>query len=152
MHVNLLRYNSTGLSLRGIPYEPTSDETAETFVASPCRSEHPIVGFVGADPNPRGCVVLDYGHRPEVRADACGPQLTFEWFEAERWMPGIGLPEAKILEREFLNVLWEGVVALPKVGRRFRFHGNEVSRPLLSSALARRTKSSNFPAPASAFI
>ncbi len=33
MHVNLLRYNPTGLSLRGISYEPTSDETAETFVA-----------------------------------------------------------------------------------------------------------------------
>ncbi len=33
MHVNLLRYNPTGLSLRGVTYEPTSDETAETFVA-----------------------------------------------------------------------------------------------------------------------
>ena len=33
MHINLLRYNPTGLSLRGVSYEPTSDETAETFVA-----------------------------------------------------------------------------------------------------------------------
>lgn len=33
MHVNLLRYNPTGLSLRGISYAPTSDETAEAFVA-----------------------------------------------------------------------------------------------------------------------
>jgi 23S rRNA (adenine2503-C2)-methyltransferase len=33
MHVNLLRYNPTGLSLRGIVYEPTADETAEAFVA-----------------------------------------------------------------------------------------------------------------------
>jgi 23S rRNA (adenine2503-C2)-methyltransferase len=33
MHVNLLRYNPTGLSLRGIAYEPTADETAEAFVA-----------------------------------------------------------------------------------------------------------------------
>ena len=65
MRANLLSYNPTGLS-----YEPTSDETAEAFVASPCRSEHPIVGFVRADPNPRGCVVLDYGHRPKVFADA----------------------------------------------------------------------------------
>ena len=31
MHVNLLRYNPTGLSLRGIAYEPSSDETAEAF-------------------------------------------------------------------------------------------------------------------------
>ncbi|MEO6002998.1 MAG: 23S rRNA (adenine(2503)-C(2))-methyltransferase RlmN [Opitutus sp.] len=33
MHVNLLRYNPTGLSLRGVAYEPTSDEAAERFVA-----------------------------------------------------------------------------------------------------------------------
>ena len=33
MHVNLLRYNHTGLSLRGVSYEPASDETAEAFVA-----------------------------------------------------------------------------------------------------------------------
>jgi 23S rRNA (adenine2503-C2)-methyltransferase len=31
MHVNLLRYNPTGLSLRGIAYAPSSDETAEAF-------------------------------------------------------------------------------------------------------------------------
>ena len=33
MHVNLLRYNPTGLSLRGLSYAPSSHETAETFVA-----------------------------------------------------------------------------------------------------------------------
>ncbi|MEI6860833.1 MAG: 23S rRNA (adenine(2503)-C(2))-methyltransferase RlmN, partial [Verrucomicrobiota bacterium] len=33
MHVNLLRYNPTGLSLRGIAYEPASDTTAEAFLA-----------------------------------------------------------------------------------------------------------------------
>lgn len=33
MHVNLLRYNPTGLSLRGVTYEPSSDETAEAFAA-----------------------------------------------------------------------------------------------------------------------
>jgi 23S rRNA (adenine2503-C2)-methyltransferase len=33
MHVNLLRYNPTGLSLGGLTYEPASDETAEAFVA-----------------------------------------------------------------------------------------------------------------------
>lgn len=31
MHINLLRYNPTGLSLQGIAYEPSSDETAEAF-------------------------------------------------------------------------------------------------------------------------
>ena len=31
MHINLLRYNPTGLSLRGIAYEPSSDERAEAF-------------------------------------------------------------------------------------------------------------------------
>jgi len=31
MHVNLLRYNPTGLSLRGITYRPASDDTAEAF-------------------------------------------------------------------------------------------------------------------------
>ncbi|MBL9209138.1 MAG: 23S rRNA (adenine(2503)-C(2))-methyltransferase RlmN [Opitutaceae bacterium] len=33
MHVNLLRYNPTGLSLRGLAYEPSSDETSEAFAA-----------------------------------------------------------------------------------------------------------------------
>jgi 23S rRNA (adenine2503-C2)-methyltransferase len=33
MHVNLLRYNPTGLSLRGLTYEPSSDATADAFVA-----------------------------------------------------------------------------------------------------------------------
>lgn len=31
MHINLLRYNPTGLSLRGVTYEPSSDKTAEAF-------------------------------------------------------------------------------------------------------------------------
>lgn len=34
MHINLLRYNPTGLSLRGVTYEPSSDETAEAFAAA----------------------------------------------------------------------------------------------------------------------
>jgi 23S rRNA (adenine2503-C2)-methyltransferase len=33
MHVNLLRYNPTGLSLRGVSYLPTTNEDAEAFVA-----------------------------------------------------------------------------------------------------------------------
>lgn len=33
MHVNLLRYNPTGLSLRGVAYETAEDATAEAFVA-----------------------------------------------------------------------------------------------------------------------
>ena len=33
MHVNLLRYNPTGLSLRGIEYHPSSDATAGRFAA-----------------------------------------------------------------------------------------------------------------------
>jgi 23S rRNA (adenine2503-C2)-methyltransferase len=33
MHVNLLRYNPTGLSLRGLAYEPSSDEDGEAFAA-----------------------------------------------------------------------------------------------------------------------
>ena len=33
MHINLLRYNPTGLSLRGIAYERSSDETADAFAA-----------------------------------------------------------------------------------------------------------------------
>lgn len=36
MHINLLRYNPTGLSLRGIAYEPSSDETAEAFAEVLC--------------------------------------------------------------------------------------------------------------------
>ncbi len=34
MHVNLLRYNPTGQSLRGICYEPTTEKTAEIFVST----------------------------------------------------------------------------------------------------------------------
>lgn len=33
MHVNLLRYNPTGLSLRGVSYLPAANEDAEAFVA-----------------------------------------------------------------------------------------------------------------------
>jgi len=33
LHVNLLRYNPTGLSLRGVAYEPASEETSEAFAA-----------------------------------------------------------------------------------------------------------------------
>lgn len=33
MHVNLLRYNPTGLSLQGIHYRPTPDDQAEAFAA-----------------------------------------------------------------------------------------------------------------------
>lgn len=33
MHVNLLRYNPTGLSLKGVAYQPTTDEAAEAFAA-----------------------------------------------------------------------------------------------------------------------
>jgi 23S rRNA (adenine2503-C2)-methyltransferase len=32
MHVNLLRYNPTGLSLRGVTYEPSEDETSLAFL------------------------------------------------------------------------------------------------------------------------
>jgi 23S rRNA (adenine2503-C2)-methyltransferase len=32
MHVNLLRYNPTGLSLRGVNYEPVTDEIADAFI------------------------------------------------------------------------------------------------------------------------
>ncbi|HEX2853873.1 MAG TPA: 23S rRNA (adenine(2503)-C(2))-methyltransferase RlmN [Opitutaceae bacterium] len=44
MHVNLLRYNPTGLSLRGIAYEPTDNATAETFVAT-LRAEGIVAHF-----------------------------------------------------------------------------------------------------------
>jgi 23S rRNA (adenine2503-C2)-methyltransferase len=33
MHVNLLRYNPTGLSLRGLTYGPSSMEKTEAFLA-----------------------------------------------------------------------------------------------------------------------
>ncbi len=36
MHVNLLRYNPTGLSLRGLTYQPSSDAVADAFVAELC--------------------------------------------------------------------------------------------------------------------
>ncbi|HEY4989281.1 MAG TPA: radical SAM protein, partial [Opitutaceae bacterium] len=32
MHVNLLRYNPTGLSLRGVAYEPSSEESSLAFL------------------------------------------------------------------------------------------------------------------------
>ena len=33
MHINLLRYNPTGISLRGVAYEPSSEQAAEAFAA-----------------------------------------------------------------------------------------------------------------------
>ena len=44
MHVNLLRYNPTGLSLQGVNYEPSSDETAEAFAAV-LRSQKVVAHF-----------------------------------------------------------------------------------------------------------
>jgi 23S rRNA (adenine2503-C2)-methyltransferase len=44
MHVNLLRYNPTGLSLQGVAYEPSSDETAEVF-AQVLRAEKLVAHF-----------------------------------------------------------------------------------------------------------
>lgn len=44
MHVNLLRYNPTGLSLRGVSYERSSDETAEAF-ASELRERGVVAHF-----------------------------------------------------------------------------------------------------------
>jgi 23S rRNA (adenine2503-C2)-methyltransferase len=44
MHVNLLRYNPTGLSLRGVAYVPASDETAEAFAAE-LRSRGVVAHF-----------------------------------------------------------------------------------------------------------
>ena len=44
MHVNLLRYNPTGLSLRGVTYTPSSDETAEAF-AGVLRAHKVIAHF-----------------------------------------------------------------------------------------------------------
>ena len=41
MHVNLLRYNPTGLSLRGVAYAPSSDDTADAFAA--ILREHKLV-------------------------------------------------------------------------------------------------------------
>jgi 23S rRNA (adenine2503-C2)-methyltransferase len=44
MHVNLLRYNPTGLSLRGIEYQASSDETAEAF-ANVLRARKVVAHF-----------------------------------------------------------------------------------------------------------
>lgn len=44
MHVNLLRYNPTGLSLRGHSYEPTTDGSSEAFVAE-LRSRGVVAHF-----------------------------------------------------------------------------------------------------------
>jgi 23S rRNA (adenine2503-C2)-methyltransferase len=44
MHVNLLRYNPTGLSLRGITYQPSDDATADAFVAE-LRARNVVAHF-----------------------------------------------------------------------------------------------------------
>jgi len=44
MHVNLLRYNPTGISLRGVAYEATDDATAEAF-SSVLRSAKIVAHF-----------------------------------------------------------------------------------------------------------
>ncbi|MBK9990600.1 MAG: 23S rRNA (adenine(2503)-C(2))-methyltransferase RlmN [Verrucomicrobia bacterium] len=49
MHVNLLRYNPTGLSLRGLSYEPSPEETADAFVSTLQAS-----GLVAHFRRPRG--------------------------------------------------------------------------------------------------
>jgi len=57
MHVNLLRYNPTGTSLRRVEYRPASPERAEAFVALPRES-----GLAARFRRPRG---------PDIDA-ACG--------------------------------------------------------------------------------
>ena len=44
LHINLLRYNPTGLSLRGVAYEPSSDATAEAF-AEVLRARNLVAHF-----------------------------------------------------------------------------------------------------------
>ena len=44
MHVNLLRYNPTGISLRGIGYDPATEETADAFIAT-LRSSGVVAHF-----------------------------------------------------------------------------------------------------------
>jgi len=92
---------------------------------------------VRADPNPRDGVILDHRHGPEMLTDAGGPKRSLEGFEAKGRVPRIELPEPKILERESLDVLGQRVVALPKVGRRLRSQGSEVSWPFRASSFAR---------------
>ena len=64
MHVNLLRYNPTGLSLRGAVYSATSDEDAEAFIAL-LRGE----GVVAHFRRPRG---------RDIKA-ACGQLRNSRW-------------------------------------------------------------------------
>jgi 23S rRNA (adenine2503-C2)-methyltransferase len=44
MHVNLLRYNPTGLSLRGVVYEASTDEASIAF-AEVLRSRNVVAHF-----------------------------------------------------------------------------------------------------------
>lgn len=67
LHVNLLRYNSTGTSLQGVHYEPSSEEVSEAF-AEILRSRGVVAHFRRS----RG---------PDIDA-ACG-QLRRRWGQAE---------------------------------------------------------------------
>lgn len=67
LHVNLLRYNSTGTSLQGVHYEPSSEEASEAF-AEILRSRGVVAHFRRS----RG---------PDIDA-ACG-QLRRRWAQAE---------------------------------------------------------------------
>ena len=67
LHVNLLRYNSTGTSLQGVQYEPSSEEASEAF-AEVLRSRRVVAHFRRS----RG---------PDIDA-ACG-QLRRRWAKAE---------------------------------------------------------------------
>jgi 23S rRNA (adenine2503-C2)-methyltransferase len=44
MHVNLLRYNPTGVSLSGVNYEPVADGCADEFLAK-LRAEGVVAHF-----------------------------------------------------------------------------------------------------------
>lgn len=44
MHVNLLRYNPTGVSLRGVAYQPVDDDTAAAFAAE-LRTRNAVAHF-----------------------------------------------------------------------------------------------------------
>jgi hypothetical protein len=64
-----------------------------------------IVRFVGADPDPGRRIIFNNGQRAIVITDAGRPESAFKRLEAERRMPWIDFPQAKIFVCQPLDML-----------------------------------------------
>ena len=87
-----------------------------------------IVMFVRSDPEPIIIAISFAGQCSVAAANLRRINAPF-FLKANRGMVWVGLEESEFFVSEFLNVLRQRVIALPKGRKRPRSHGNGVKLP-----------------------